>query len=256
MNTFIDTHSHIDFVEIQQDLDNVLLKCSEVGVKQVIIPGVNQEDTPRVIDLAQKHENIFALVGMHPSEAKKWNESSFDYFKNLATHPKVLGIGEIGLDYYWDKTFNDIQKDVLIKQIELAKEVQKPICIHDRDAHADTLQILKDTNAKEVGVVLHCFSGSVDFMKECIKEGFYISLGGVVTFKNAKKPQEVAKEVPLERLMLETDAPYLTPVPHRGETNYPFYIPQIAAKIAELKGISVEEVANVTTQNAKEFWRM
>lgn len=256
MNTFVDTHSHIDFEEIQNDFSYVLNKCEEVGVKKIIVPGVTQEDTPRVIKLAQKYDNIFAMVGIHPSEAQKWNDTSYDYFKECAKNPKVVGIGEIGLDYYWDKSFNDVQQDVLRKQIQLAKEVKKPICIHDRDAHADTLRILKEENAKEVGVVLHCFSGSVEFMQECVKEGFYIALGGVVTFKNAIKPHEVAKAVPLERLMLETDAPYLTPTPHRGETNFPYYIPLIAEYIANLRGISVEEVANITTKNAEEFWKI
>lgn len=256
MPAFIDTHSHVDFEEIQADFDAVLSKCAEVGVEKVIIPGVTQEDTSRVIALAEKYDNLYAMVGIHPSEAQKWNDTSYDYFKKLATHPKVVGIGEIGLDYYWDKSFIDIQQDILRKQIELAKEVKKPICIHDRDAHADTLKILRETNAIEVGVVLHCFSGSVEFMRECIKEGFYIALGGVVTFKNAVKPQEVAREVPLERLFLETDAPYLTPTPHRGETNFPYYIPLIAEHIAKLKGITIDEVAEITTKNAKEFWKI
>ncbi|MCR4881135.1 MAG: TatD family hydrolase [bacterium] len=256
MAVFIDTHSHVDFEEIQTDFDGVLTRCKEVGVEKIIIPDVTQEDTPRVIELAEKYDNLYAMVGIHPSEAQKWNDTSYDYFKNLASHPKVVGIGEIGLDYYWDKSFNDVQQEVLTKQIELAKEVKKPICIHDRDAHADTLKILKETNAKEVGVVLHCFSGSVEFMQECIKEGFYIALGGVVTFKNAIKPQEVAKAVPLDRLFLETDAPYLTPTPHRGETNFPYYIPLIAEHIANLKGIAIEKVAEATTKNAKEFWKI
>ena len=254
MQCFIDTHSHIDFEEIQADFPAVMKKCAEVGVNKIIIPGVTKQDTPRIIELTEKYDNLFALVGVHPSEAKTWDDTCYDYFKNLLSDKKVVGVGEIGLDYYWDKSFNDLQQDIFRKQIELAKEVKKPICIHDRDAHADTLRILKETNAKEVGVVLHCFSGSVEFMQECIKEGFYIALGGVVTFKNAVKPQEVAKAVPLERLFLETDAPYLTPTPHRGETNYPYYVPLIAEHIAKLKGISLEEVARVTTQNAEKFW--
>ena len=256
MLKFIDTHSHVDFEEIQADFDAVLKKCKEAGVEKVIIPGVTQEDTPRVIELAEKYDNLYAMVGIHPSEAQKWNDTSYDYFKELSKHPKVVGIGEIGLDYYWDRSFVDVQIDVLRKQIELAKEVKKPICIHDRDAHADTFRVLKEMNAKEVGVVLHCFSGSVEFMRECIKEGFYIALGGVVTFKNAVKPQEVAKEVPLERLFLETDAPYLTPTPHRGETNFPYYIPLIAEHIAKLRGISVDEVSEITTKNAETFWKI
>ncbi len=254
MLSFIDTHSHIDFEDFQEDFAGVISGCKEVGVDKIIIPGVTIQDTQRIIDLADAYTEVFATVGVHPSEAKTWNENSYDYLKKVAQNNKVVGIGEIGLDYYWDKSFNDVQKEVLRAQIELAKDLKKPIVIHDREAHQDTFNILKETNAQEVGVVMHCFSGSVEFMQECVKEGFYISLGGVVTFKNAVKPKEVAKAVPLDRLMLETDAPYLAPVPYRGKTNSPIYIPVIAQFIAELRGISVEEVAQITTENAKSFF--
>ena len=256
MNSFIDTHSHIDFEDFTDNMDGLLAKCKEVGVEKIIIPGVTLEDTKRVINLAEKYPELYATVGIHPSEAKTWTDKSYEKLKAFAQNPKVVAIGEIGLDYYWDKSFVDIQKEILIQQIELAKEIKKPIVIHDRDAHLDTFNILKNTNAKDVGVVLHCFSGSVEFMQECIKEGFYISLGGVTTFKNAIKAKEVAEKIPLDRLMLETDAPYLTPVPHRGETNYPYYIPIIAQQIASLKSISIEEVATATTQNAISFFKL
>ena len=256
MNSFIDTHSHIDFEDFTDNMDGLLAKCKEVGVEKIIIPGVTLEDTKRVINLAEKYPELYATVGIHPSEAKTWTDKSYEKLKAFAQNPKVVAIGEIGLDYYWDKSFVDIQKEILIQQIELAKEIKKPIVIHDRDAHLDTFNILKNTNAKDVGVVLHCFSGSVEFMQECIKEGFYISLGGVTTFKNAIKAKEVAEKIPLDRLLLETDAPYLTPVPHRGETNYPYYIPIIAQQIASLKSISIEEVATATTQNAINFFKL
>ena len=256
MNSFIDTHSHIDFEDFTDNMDGLLAKCKEVGVEKIIIPGVTLEDTKRVINLAEKYPELYATVGIHPSEAKTWTDKSYEKLKAFAQNPKVVAIGEIGLDYYWDKSFVDIQKEILIQQIELAKEIKKPIVIHDRDAHLDTFNILKNTNAKDVGVVLHCFSGSVEFMQECIKEGFYISLGGVTTFKNAIKAKEVAEKIPLDRLLLETDAPYLTPVPHRGETNYPYYIPIIAQQIASLKSISIEEVATATTQNAISFFKL
>ena len=256
MNIFIDTHSHIDFEDFTDNMDGLLAKCKEVGVEKIIIPGVTLEDTKRVINLAEKYPELYATVGIHPSEAKTWTDKSYEKLKAFAQNPKVVAIGEIGLDYYWDKSFVDIQKEILIQQIELAKEIKKPIVIHDRDAHLDTFNILKNTNAKDVGVVLHCFSGSVEFMQECIKEGFYISLGGVTTFKNAIKAKEVAEKIPLDRLLLETDAPYLTPVPHRGETNYPYYIPIIAQQIASLKSISIEEVATATTQNAISFFKL
>ena len=255
MNTFIDTHSHLDFEEFQEDFDDVITKTLEAGVTKTIIPGVTIPDTQRVINLANKYNNLYATVGIHPSEAKTWNNESYDFFKELIlNNKKIVAIGEIGLDYYWDKSFNDIQIEVLKRQIELAKDVNKPIVIHDREAHQDTFDILKEMNASEVGVVMHCFSGSVEFMKQCIKENFYIALGGVVTFKNAVKAKEVAKEIPLEFLLLETDAPYLTPVPHRGKTNYPYYIPLIAQEIANLRGIPLEEIALATTANAERIF--
>ncbi len=256
MNCFIDTHSHIDMDEFKDNIPEILAKCNDVGVTKIIIPGVNVEDTPRIIDLIDKYDNLYALVGMHPEEAAKWDSNSYVYFKNIAMHPKVLGIGEIGLDYYWDRSTAKLQQEIFKLQIELAKEIHKPICVHDREAHADTMNILKETNAIEAGVVLHCFSGSVEFLEECIKEGFYISLGGVTTFKNAKKPQEIAKHVPIDRLMLETDAPYLTPTPHRGEINYPYYVPIIAEYIANLKSVTVDELAQNTYNNSIRFFNI
>lgn len=246
----IDTHAHLDFDDLYNELDKFLQEASDAGVEKIIIPGVEPEKFDKIIELIDNHDNLYGAIGIHPSDAKKWDENSYDLIKNLAKHPKVLAIGEIGLDYYWDKTFNEIQKEVLIKQIEIAKELKKPIIIHDREAHGDVLQILKETNAKEVGVIMHCFSGSVEFAQECIKEGYYIALGGVVTFKNAKKPQEVAKEIPLEKLLLETDSPFLTPVPFRGKTNSPAKVKLVAEKIAELREMPIEEIEEATTKNA------
>ena len=163
---------------------------------------------------------------------------------------KIVGIGEIGLDYYWDKSFNELQKEVFIKQVELANILNLPISVHDREAHKDTFDILTQYNRNST-IIMHCFSGSVEFMKECIKQGWYIALGGVVTFKNAVKAKEVAKEVPLDKLLLETDAPYLTPVPFRGTTNQPAYVKYVAEEIAKIKELSFEEIDKVTTQNAK-----
>lgn len=247
----IDTHAHIDFEDLQKDLPKVLADAEEAGVDKIIIPGVEPSGFNNIISLIETHDNLYGAIGIHPSDAKQWNDESYELIKNLAKNPKVVAIGEIGLDYYWDKSFNDLQKEVLIKQISIAKELGKPVIIHDREAHGDTLQILKDTNAKEVGAVMHCFSGSPEFALECIKEGFYIALGGVVTFKNAKKPQEVAKEIPLDKLLLETDSPFLAPVPYRGKTNTPAYVKLVAEKIAELRGISLEEVEEATTKNAQ-----
>lgn len=249
----IDTHAHLDFEEYKDDFNSVLKKIHEADVKKVIIPGVEPCGFDNIINFLEI-DGIFGALGVHPSCIETWDDNVGEQIKNLAKHPKIVAIGEIGLDYHYDKENSDIQKEIFIKQIELAKELHLPIIVHDRDAHGDTLDILKQTNAKEVGVVLHCFSGSVEFAQECIKEGFLISLGGVITFKNAKKPQEVATQIGLEHIMLETDSPYLTPEPYRGKTNTPAYIPFVAQKIAELKNISVEEVSNITTQNAIRFF--
>ena len=253
---YIDTHAHIDFPEYQEDFAAFLNELKENNVEKVIIPGVNIEDTPRIINLINQYDMLYGAIGVHPSEAQKWDENSLNYLISLKDNKKIVAVGEIGLDYYWDKSFVDLQQDIFRKQIELAKELKLPIIIHDREAHADTFKILKETDAKETGVLMHCFSGSVELMKECLKEGYYIALGGTVTFKNAVKPKEVAKEIPLEFLMLETDSPYMTPVPFRGQTNSPKYLNYIAQEIANLKKIDVEEVVQKTTENAKNFFKL
>ncbi len=247
----IDTHSHIYMIE-KISVDEVLQNAISNGVKKIIVPSSCASDIDDVFELAQKYENVYCYLGIHPEEAKDWSGENKEKIKTLAASPKVVGIGEIGLDYYWDKSNIDLQKEIFIKQIELANELNLPLNIHDRDAHKDTFDILKEHN-KNSAVIMHCFSGSPEFALECIKEGWYIALGGVVTFKNAKKMKDVAKIVPLEKLLLETDAPYLTPVPHRGEENQPAYVKFTAEEIAKLKGISFEETAQTTSANAEKI---
>lgn len=252
----IDTHAHIDFDDYQQDFEKVLSEAKEQGVEKIIIPGVEPSTFTRIIDLVNKYENVYGAIGIHPSDALKWTDESYDEIKTLAQNPKIVAIGEIGLDYYWDKTYIDKQKEIFIKQIEIAKELGKPVIVHDREAHGDTFEILKQTNAKEVGVVMHCFSGSADFAKECINEGFYVAFGGVVTFKNAKKPKAAVQTVPLETLLLETDSPFLTPEPYRGKTNHPKYVRIIAEAIAELRGVDIAQIEEQTTLNAQKLFRI
>ena len=247
----IDTHSHIYMIE-KISVDEVLQNAISNGVKKIIVPSSCASDIDDVFDLAQKYENVYCYLGIHPEEAKDWSGENKEKIKTLAASPKVVGIGEIGLDYYWDKSNIDLQKEIFIKQIELANELNLPLNIHDRDAHKDTFDILKEHN-KNSAVIMHCFSGSPEFAVECLKEGWYIALGGVVTFKNAKKMKDVAKIVPLEKLLLETDAPYLTPVPYRGEENQPAYVKFTAEEIAKLKGISFEETAQTTSANAEKI---
>jgi len=255
MNYIVDTHSHIDMLE-KVNINEALTTAGEYGVKKIIVPCAYPKDIDNINKLTKEHSELFGLLGVHPSEAKDWTDDLSEKIKTIVTqNPKIVGIGEIGLDYYWDKSFNDIQQEVFVKQIRLANELNLPICVHDRDAHLDTLNILKEYNNGSK-VVMHCFSGSVEFMRECLKIGMYIALGGVVTFKNAVKAKEVAVEVPLNRLLLETDAPYLTPVPHRGEENQPAYTKFVAEEIARLKKVNVEEIISNTTQNAHNVYNL
>lgn len=250
----IDTHTHINCIE-EISVEDIIKNALDNGVEKLIVPAAYPTDIEVVKELAQKYENVYGLLGVHPSEVKDWNDDLIDKIKEYLKSSKIVGIGEIGLDYYWDKSFNDLQKEVFIKQIKLANELNFPISVHDREAHKDTFDILTEYN-KNSAVVMHCFSGSVEFMKECVKQGWYIAIGGVVTFKKAIKMKEVAKEVPFDKLLLETDAPYLTPVPYRGKTNQPAYVKYVAEEIASIRGISFEEVDEITTQNAKKVFSL
>ncbi len=252
----IDTHSHIDLDNFKDHFDEILKNAQEYGVGKVIIPGTAPSGFDRIVELCEKYENLFGAVGIHPEDLNSYSDEAENRIKELLTHPKIVAVGEIGLDYYWDKSQIERQKEIFERQIEIAKQAKKPILVHDRDAHADSFEILKKTNAKETGVVMHCFSGSPEFALECVKEGFYIALGGVVTFKNAKKVKEVAKVVPLDKLLLETDAPYMAPTPFRGKENQPAYVKFVAQEIAELRGISFEEVAQATTENAQRLLKI
>ena len=245
----IDTHTHINMIE-DIPLEEIFKNVSDNGVEKLIVPAASVADIDDVFNFVQKYDNTYGLLGIHPSEAKDWSDDLLEKITKYSENKKIVGIGEIGLDYYWDKSFNELQKEVFIKQVELANILNLPISVHDREAHKDTFDILTQHN-KNSTIIMHCFSGSVEFMKECIKQGWYIALGGVVTFKNAVKAKEVAKEVPLDKLLLETDAPYLTPVPFRGTTNQPAYVKYVAEEIAKIKELSFEEIDKVTTQNAK-----
>lgn len=251
----IDTHAHIDMEDFEADFSQMLARATENGVKKIIIPAVEPSTFERVIKTAEKSPDLYAATGVHPEDARNFDENALALMEEMVKHPKVVAVGEIGLDYYWDKSYNDVQKRFFEAQIEFAKKHNKPVIVHDREAHGDSLEILKKTKAAQVGVIMHCFSGSPEFALECVKEGFYIALGGVVTFKNAKKMKEVAKIVPLEKLLVETDSPYLTPVPFRGKRNEPAYVKYAAEEIANLRGMSFEELAQATTENAMRIFR-
>ena len=240
----IDTHAHLDMLE----------NFDITGVGKVIVPSVEIATMEKVVALSE-HPNVYSMLGLYPSEAKTYTEEIEEKIAQLAQNPKVVAVGEIGLDYYWDKSFVELQKEVFIKQIKLANRLNLPIVVHDREAHKDCFDILKEYNNGSK-VLFHCFSGSVEFMRECTKQGWFIALGGVVTFKNAIKMKEVAQQVPLEKLVLETDSPYLTPVPFRGKENRPGYVKYVAQEIAKLRSMPVEDIIDITTTNAEEFFNI
>ncbi len=249
-----DTHVHLNDKQFDEDLEEVIQRTKETGVSNMVVVGFDRPTIIRAMELVEKYDFIYAAVGWHPVDAVDMTDEDLNWIEDLASHPKIVAIGEMGLDYHWDKSPKDIQKDVFRKQIKLAKKVKLPIIIHNREATADIVEILKEENAHEVGGIMHCFSGSPEIAKECLEMNFYISLGGPVTFKNAKKPKEVAAEIPLDRLLIETDCPYLAPHPFRGKRNEPAYVKLVAEQIAEIKEITFEEVAEATTRNAKKLF--
>ncbi|MCA1322057.1 TatD family hydrolase [Bacillus tianshenii] len=249
-----DTHVHLNADQYEEDLQEVIDRARNEEVMNMVVVGFDRKTIQKAMELVEEYDFIYAAVGWHPVDAIDMTEEDLLWIEELASHEKVVAIGEMGLDYHWDKSPKDIQKEVFRKQIQLAKRVKLPIVIHNRDATADVVQILKEEDAKEVGGIMHCFTGSLEVAKECMEMNFYISFGGPVTFKNAKKPKEVVKEIPLDMLLIETDCPYLTPHPYRGKRNEPGYVRFVAEEIAALRGMSVEEVAEKTTANAKKLF--
>ncbi|MBJ6361294.1 TatD family hydrolase [Paenibacillus sp. GCM10012307] len=252
----IDTHAHLDSPNFDEDRKLVIERAREAGVGRILNVGFNRETIPTTMELAEQYDFIYAIVGWHPVDSIEMKPEDLDGIKSLASHPKVVAIGEIGLDYHWDTSPKDIQQKVFREQINLARQVNKPIVIHNRDAHEDVVRILKEEKASEVGGVMHCFSGSWETAKLCLDMNFYISFGGPVTFKNARVPKEVLERVPLDRLLLETDAPYLAPHPYRGKRNESSYLKQIAEAAAEIKGKTWEEISEITTRNAENCFRL
>lgn len=247
---FTDTHTHMDSPSFQEDLHEALMRAYEAGVTRIVNVGFNRETIPTTLELSRTYDFVYAVLGWHPQDAKDMTPEDLEELEELLRLPKVVALGEIGLDYYWDTSPKDVQARVFREQIRLAKKLGKPIVIHNRDAHQDILEILKEEKAAEVGGIMHCFSGSWETAKMCLDMNFHISFGGPVSFKNAKQPKEVLARVPLDRLLVETDAPYLTPHPFRGKRNETGYIRYVAEAAAEIRGMSVEEIARITTENA------
>ena len=248
-----ETHAHYDDDRFNEDRDEILRRLPEEGVGVVINSGASVESTRDTIRLALEYEHVYAAVGVHPSLVEELDEAFMNWMKEQAAWEKTVAIGEIGLDYYWDKEpeVQAKQREWFGRQIELARETNLPIIVHSRDAAADTLQVMKEHHAEEIPGVIHCFSYSKEMALEYIKMGYYIGVGGVVTFKNAKKLVETVEAIPLDKILLETDCPYMAPEPYRGKRNYSGYLTYVRDKIAEIKGVSPEEVERVTEKNAR-----
>lgn len=249
-----DTHTHLDDEKFDTDRDEVISSLKEQGVSLLVNIGADMKSSQESIKLAEKYDFIYASVGVHPCDTKNLTDEDINTLETMAQHEKVVAIGEIGLDYYWDEPEREIQKEWFLKQLLLAKKLNMPYIVHDRDAHADTLEIIK--KADYTNGVMHCFSGSVQMAQEVIKMGMYVSLSGTVTFKNAKKAQEVAHVVPLDKLLIETDSPYLTPEPFRGKRNNSALVRYTAEKIADIRGLTFEELARITLDNGKRFYNI
>lgn len=249
-----ETHAHYDDEAFDEDRDILLSSMYENKIEYIVNVGASLKSTQASIDLAKKYPFVYAAAGVHPNETGELKEESFIRLKQLCRFDKVVAIGEIGLDYYWDEPSHEIQKLWFERQLDLARELSKPVIIHSRDAAKDTMDIIKSKNAGELGGVIHCYSYSAEMAADYVKMGFYIGIGGVVTFKNGKKMKEVAEAVPIEKILLETDSPYLAPEPNRGKRNTSLNLPYIAQTIAEIKGISYEEAVEITSQNAKKCY--
>jgi TatD DNase family protein len=247
-----ETHAHLDDTQFDPDREELIRDFPKSGIGRIINVGASIASTKSTIALAEQHEEIYAAVGVHPSDIDDLNEESFCWLQQQTAHPKVVAVGEIGLDYYWEKdpSVQARQRYWFSRQIMLAEEAHLPVIIHSRDAAQDTIQVMKETHAEEISGVIHCYSYSPEMAKEFIKMGYYIGVGGVVTFKNAKKLKETVEQISLERILLETDCPYMAPEPYRGTRNHSAMLPFVVRKIAELKGVTEEEVERVTWENA------
>ena len=246
----VDIHCHIELDELN-NIEEILDNCKSNKVEKIIVSGYDLDSSRKAVELSNKYEMVYATVGYLPEVLQDLENNNIEELEKLLKDSKVVGVGEIGLDYYWYKDNKEEQKELFIKQIKLAQKYNKPIVIHSRDSIQDCYDVIKDYNVK---AVMHCYSGSVEMAKRFTELGVYISVGGVSTFKNSKNIKEVIKEIPLSYIVLETDSPYLTPEPYRGKKNYPYFIPLIAEKIAEIKEIPLEEVEKITTDNAKSLF--
>ncbi len=246
----IDSHSHLEMEDFERDLEEVIQRAHASGVGYIFTVGTEKKDWEKALKIAHSHPSIYAVIGVHPHNAKEIDDQTYTILKNLCRDEKVRAYGEIGLDFYRNHSPRDVQLKRFREQIGLAREMKLPVVIHDREAHQETLEVLKSEEARECGGIIHCFSGDFEMAKVCIGMGFYISIPGSVTYRNAERFRDIVKKIPLESLLVETDAPFLTPEPFRGKRNEPGYVRYTVQKVAEIKRIPFEGVAEVTTRNA------
>ena len=249
----IDTHAHYDDEQFDADREELLGSMEEGGIGLIVNVGSTVASWDKIVELTEKYPFVYGAVGVHPDEVGELDAEKFLRMADLLDRDKIVAVGEIGLDYYWDKEKHDLQKEWFVRQLGLAREKEMPVIIHSREAAADTFDIMKQ-HAAGMKAVIHCYSYSPEMAREYVKMGYYIGVGGVVTFKNAKKLKQVVQEIPLESIVLETDCPYLAPVPYRGKRNCSLYLPYVAEQIAELKGTTVEEVIQQTEKNSRELY--
>lgn len=249
----IDTHAHYDDEQFDADREELLGSMEAGGIGLIVNAGSTVASWDKIVELTEKYPFVYGAVGVHPDEVGELDEEKFLRMADLLDLDKIVAVGEIGLDYYWDKEKHDLQKEWFVRQLGLAREKEMPVIIHSREAAADTFDIMKQ-HADGMKAVIHCYSYSPEMAREYVKMGYYIGVGGVVTFKNAKKLKQVVQEIPLESIVLETDCPYLAPVPYRGKRNCSLYLPYVAEQIAELKGTTVEEVIQQTEKNSRELY--
>lgn len=255
-NKLIDSHAHLDDERFEPDREELIASLYENGIETVLNPGADLSTSKSAVALADKYPFIYAAVGCHPHDSKDMNDDTMNIFRELAKNKKVIGIGEIGLDYYYDNSDRETQKKWFREQIRLARELDLPYIVHDRDAHEDVFRIMKEEHYSGTRGILHCYSSSVEMAREFIRLGFYISLGGPVTFKKSKTPKLVAKEVPIDRLLIETDSPYLTPEPFRGKRNEPKYVRYVAEEIAGIREVNADEIAENTKLNFRRLFNL
>lgn len=251
-----DTHAHYDDEAFNEDREAVIKSLAAAGVETVVNIGASMASSETTLELTRNYPFIYGTAGVHPSETAELDEEKFQRLKEIVREPKIVAVGEIGLDYYWEKPAHDIQKNWFERQLELAREVNLPVVIHSREAAKDTLEIMKAAKAGDMGGVIHCFSYGKDMAREYLDMGFFLGIGGVLTFKNAKKLREVVEYAPMDQLVLETDSPYMAPEPNRGKRNTSANLPYVVNMMAEIKGLSPEDVIAATEKNARRLYRM